>query len=157
MAKLQPETLIRALVEADYSAVVEVVAGLPDWFDETAIISIPIDIKHQRGFVAERHGKVVGFITLYVAEGKLNIGWLGVQPDLHRQGIGRLLLDKAEEVARQLGIQILALYTLGEGVDYEPYERTRRFYFANGFQVYQRSQTDNPSCPEEIKLSKVLA
>src|SRR5688572_14612027 len=158
MEKLQPETMIRALVEADYSEVMEVVAGLPDWFDDTAItISIPIDIRHQHGFVAERHGKVVGFITLYVAEGKLNIGWLGVRPDLHRQGIGRLLLDKAEEVARQLGVLVLALYTLGDGVDYEPYERTRRFYFANGFQVYQRSQTDNPSCPEEIKLSKVLA
>ena len=158
MAKSQPETMIRALVEADYSEVIEVVAGLPDWFDDTArTISVPIDIRHQCGFVAERQGKVVGFITLYVAEGKLNIGWLGVQSDLHRQGIGRLLLDKAEEVARQLGVRVLALYTLGEGVDYEPYERTRRFYFANGFQVYQRSQTDNPSCPEEIKLSKVLA
>jgi ribosomal protein S18 acetylase RimI-like enzyme len=156
MEKLQPETMIRVLVEADHSDVIEVVAGLPDWFDETAIISIPIDIRHQRGFVAERRGKVVGFITLYVAEGKLNIGWLGVQPDLHRQGIGRLLLDKAEEVARQLGVPELALYTLGEGVEYEPYERTRRFYFANGFQVYQRSQTDNPGCPEEIKLSKAL-
>jgi ribosomal protein S18 acetylase RimI-like enzyme len=136
MEKLQPETMIRALVEADHSEVIEIVAGLPDWFDDTArTISIPIDIKHQRGFVAERQGKVVGFITLYVAEGKLNIGWLGVQPDLHRQGIGRLLLDKAEEVSRQLGVPELALYTLGEGVDYEPYERTRRFYFANGFQI----------------------
>jgi ribosomal protein S18 acetylase RimI-like enzyme len=157
MEKSQPDTLIRALVEADYSEVIEVVTGLPDWFDDAAIISVPIDLRHQRGFVAERQGKVVGFITLYVAEGKLNIGWLGVQAGLHRQGIGRLLLDKAEEVARQLGIQTLALYTLGDGVDYEPYERTRRFYFANGFQVYQRSQTDNPGCPEEIKLSKVLA
>jgi GNAT superfamily N-acetyltransferase len=107
--------------------------------------------------VAERQGKVVGFITLYVAEGRLNIGWLGVRRDLHRQGIGRLLLDKAEEVARSLGIRELATYTLGDGVHYEPYERTRQFYFANGFQVYQRSQTDNPGCPEEIKISKMIA
>ncbi len=96
-------------------------------------------------------------MTLYVAEGKLTIGWLGVHCELHRQGIGRLLLDKAEEAAKQMGIRELSLYTLGDGVDYEPYERTRQFYFAHGFQVYQRSQTDNEGCPEEIKLSKVMA
>lgn len=157
MKPLQSDTIICDLVPSDYARIDELVAGLPEWFDERArSTSIPIDIKHQRGFVAKRQGKVVGFITLYIAEGKLNIGWLGVQHELHRQGIGRLLLAKAEEVARQQGVPELALYTLGDGVDYEPYERTRRFYFANGFQVYQRSQTDNDGCPEEIKLSKKL-
>ncbi|MFN8487079.1 MAG: GNAT family N-acetyltransferase [Caldilineaceae bacterium] len=158
MAQLQPNTIICDLTSSDYASVDQLVAGLPEWFDEHArSTSIPIDIKHQRGFVAKRQDKVVGFITLYVAEGKLNIGWLGVQHDLHRQGIGRLLLAKAEAVARQLGVPELALYTLGDAVDYEPYEHTRRFYFANGFQVYQRSQTDNDGCPEEIKLSKRVA
>lgn len=155
MEQLQPDTIIRTLIESDHAGVDEVVAGLAEWFDERArTISIPIDIRHQRGFVAERQGKVVGFITLYVAEGKLNIGWLGVQHALHRQGIGRSLLAKAAEVARDLGIRELATYTLGDGVDYEPYARTRQFYFANGFHIYQRSQTDNDGCPEEIKLAK---
>lgn len=158
MEQLYPETIIYDLTPSDYASIDELVAGLPEWFDERArSTSIPIDIKHQHGFVAKRQDKVVGFITLYVAEGKLNIGWLGVQHDLHRQGIGRLLLAKAEEMARQFGVPELALYTLGDAVDYEPYERTRRFYFANGFHVYQRSQTDNDGCPEEIKLSKRVA
>jgi GNAT superfamily N-acetyltransferase len=157
MAGLQLGVSVRPLSESDYANVDEIIAGLPEWFDERArTTSIPIDIRHQRGFVAEHLGKVVGFITLYVAEGKLNIGWLGVQHDLHRQGIGRLLLDKAAEVARHLGVRELATYTLGDGVDYEPYERARQFYFANGFQIYQRSQTDNDGCPEEIKISKVI-
>lgn len=157
MEPLQPDIIIRTLIESDYAGVNQVVAGLPEWFDEQArTASIPIDIRHQRGFVAERQGKVVGFITLYMAEGKLNIGWLGVQHDLHRQGIGRSLLAKAMEVAREVGVQELATYTLGDGVNYEPYERTRRFYFANGFHIYQRSQTDNDGCPEEIKLASPL-
>lgn len=80
MKQLQPDTIIRPLIVSDYSEVDKIVASLPEWFDEQArTISIPIDIKHQRCFVAERQGKVVGFITLYVVEGKLNIGWLGVQ------------------------------------------------------------------------------
>lgn len=158
MISMQPATVIRPLLASDYPGIDEVVASLPEWFDARArTTSIPIDIKHQRGFVAERQGKVVGFITLYVAEGKLNIGWLGVQQDLHCQGIGRLLLAQAETEARALGIPELALYTLGDGVDYEPYARTRQFYFANGFQIYQRSQTDNDGCPEEIKLAKSIA
>lgn len=158
MTPIQSATLIRPLLASDYAGVHEVVTSLPAWFDERArTISIPIDMKHQRGFVAEQQGKVVGFITLYVAEGKLNIGWLGVQQDLHRQGIGRLLLAQAEAEARDLGIRELSLYTLGDGVDYEPYARTRQFYFANGFHIYQRSQTDNDGCPEEIKLSKIVA
>jgi GNAT superfamily N-acetyltransferase len=158
MGPLRRDTVVRTLIESDYAGIDEVVAGLPEWFDERArTTSIPIDIRHQRGFVAEHQGKVVGFITLYVAEGRLNIGWLGVQHALHRQGIGRLLLAKAAAVARAMDIRELATYTLGDGVDYEPYERTRQFYFANGFHVYQRSQTDNEGCPEEIKLAKPVA
>ena len=155
MGQSQPDTIIRTLAEPDYSGIIELVAGLPEWFDDTArTTSIPIDIRHQRGFVAVRQGNVAGFITLYVADGRLNIGWLGVKRDLHRQGIGRLLLAKAAEVAKALGVRELATYTLGDGVDYEPYARTRQFYFANGFHVYQRSQTDNEGCPEEIKIAK---
>jgi GNAT superfamily N-acetyltransferase len=155
MGQSQSETIIRTLVESDYAGVNEVVADLPEWFDERArTASIPIDIRHQRGFVATRQGEIAGFITLYVAEGKLNIGWLGVKSALHRQGIGRLLLAKAEEVAHEMGIDEVATYTLGDAVEYEPYARTRQFYLANGFRVYQRNQTDNDGCPQEIKIAK---
>jgi hypothetical protein len=41
-------------------------------------------------------------------------------------------------------------------VAYEPYDSTRAFYDSLGFEIYQRSQTDNPSCPEEIKLKKAV-
>jgi hypothetical protein len=65
MEQSQPETIIRPLVESDYAGVNEVVADLPEWFDERArSTSIPIDIRHQRGFVATRQGEVTGFITL---------------------------------------------------------------------------------------------
>jgi ribosomal protein S18 acetylase RimI-like enzyme len=158
MTQVPSATIIRPLGESDYAAVADLVASLPEWFDDHArTTSIPIDIRHQRGFVAERQQNVVGFITLYVAEGRLNIGWLGVHRVAHRQGIGRLLLDRAADEAQHLGLRELAVYTLGDGVDYEPYERTRQFYFANGFHVYQRSQTDNEGCPEEIKLAKSIA
>lgn len=146
---------IRQITEADYTAVAGIVNDLPEWFDADARErSIPIDVQHHNGFVAIDKSEVLGFITCYVAEGRLNIGWLGVRRDGHRRGIGSLLLTRVEELATNLGIKEIATYTLGEGVNYPPYEATRRFYRARGFQVYQRSQTDNPGCPEEIRLKK---
>jgi hypothetical protein len=68
-----------------------------------------------------------------------------------------MLLRELEKKARELGIPEIATYTLGDRVDYAPYEQTRAFYFKNGFSIYQRSQTDNPSCPEEIKISKKIS
>lgn len=139
----------------DHAGVLAVAEALPQWFDEDARRrAIPIDLRHQIGFAAVVDQQVVGFITLFHAEGRLNIGWLGVHPDHRRRGIGRRLLACAEELARRQGLAEIATFTLGDGVEYAPYEETRRFYFSQGFAVYQRSTTDNPGCPEEIRIRK---
>ena len=150
--------IIRQLTHDDHAGVIETAKALPEWFDETARKkSIPIDIRHQDGFVAVDAGIVVGFVTLYVSQGRLNIGWIGVRKEHQRQGIGEALLRKAEDRAKELGLSEIATCTLGDSVDYPPYEQTRNFYFKNGFEIYQRSKTDNPSCPEEIQIRKELA
>ena len=59
-------------------------------------------------------------------------------------------------IARQNGLDEVATYTLGDSVDYEPYEATRRFYFRCGFEITQRNRTDNPNCPEEIRIRKTV-
>jgi GNAT superfamily N-acetyltransferase len=146
---------IRVLTKDDADAVLAIAQSLPDWFDEDAQRrAIPLDLRFQDGFIAVAGKDIVGFITLYVAEGRVNIGWMGVHPEYHRQGVGASLLRAAEGYSRERGISELATYTLGDGVDYEPYDHTRAFYFAEGFSIYQRSQTDNPSIPEEIKIKK---
>ncbi len=146
---------VRDMTGADHAAVVDIIETLVGWFDETARHhAIPIDLKHQTGFVAVEDDRPVGFITLYVAEGRLNIGWLGVRRDLHHRGIGTLLIQRAEREAIALGIAELATYTLSDSVPYAPYEPTRAFYFKNGFHVFARKRTDNPGCPEELWISK---
>jgi GNAT superfamily N-acetyltransferase len=147
----------RYIREQDYPAILEVAQALPEWFDADARgRAIPADLRHQAGFVALADGEVVGFVTLFIAEGRLNIGWLGVSPECHRQGIGTCLLACAEAFGRRHGLTELATNTLGDGVYYPPYEATRRFYSSHGFAVYQRSTTDNPGCPEEIKMKKEI-
>lgn len=149
---------IRPLRRNDWNAVIRVAQALPEWFDDDARQrAIPVDVRFQDGFVAEDDGKVLGFITLYVAEGRVNIGWMGVLPGWHGQGIGKRLIAAAEDFCRERRIPELVTYTLGDSVDYAPYAATRAFYFAQGFVVYQRSQTDNPGCPEEIKIKKKIS
>jgi len=146
---------IQNLKRKHHSGVVSVAQSLPEWFDENARTKqIPTDVRFHTGYVAIKDRSVVGFITLYVANGALNISWMGVLPHLQRSGIGKALLRAAEERAASLGIKKLCVYTLGDSVDYPPYERTRQFYHESGFRVYKRSQTDNPGCPEEIWLEK---
>ena len=156
--RTQPTLIqIQSLEEEHYAGILTITEDLPEWFDETARSkSIPIDIRHQEGFVAISGQKVVGFVTLYVAEGRLHIGWLGVDKAFQREGIGSRLIVAAEMRARDLGIDELATYTLGDSVEYQPYEETRRFYWERGFSVYKRAQTDNPGCPEEIWISKPI-
>jgi len=148
----------RPIRDADHQAIVALAEALSEWFDDDARRrAIPADLRHQQGFVAVSDERIVGFITLFFAEGRINIGWLGVQPDHQRKGIGAELLGCAEVFGRQHGVTEIATYTLGDGVDYEPYEATRRFYFSQGFKTYQTSKTDNPGCAEEIKIKKDIA
>ena len=149
---------VRPIQARDRRGIVAVADALPEWFDADARgRAIPVDLRHQQGFVAVLRDEILGFITLFVAEGRLNIGWLGVRPDKQHDGIGSRLLARAEDFARANGLDEIATWTLGDGVDYPPYDATRRFYYVRGFTVYQRSTTDNPSCPEEIKIKKRVA
>ncbi len=143
------------LTPAWFPAVVAIARSLPEWFDDSARNhQIPTDVRYHDGFVALADGNPVGFLTLYVGQGRLNISWMGVLREHQRQGIGEALLRAVVERAVALGIAELGVYTLGDGVEYPPYERTRSFYYKNGFRVYKRCTTDNPGCPEEIWLAR---
>jgi len=148
---------IKELAPKYVKGAAEVAESLPAWFDaDSRQRAIPTDLWYQDRFVALNGKQVIGFITLFIAEGRVNIGCMGVHPDYHHQGVGSALIGAAEDYCKQKGIEELATYTLGESVAYEPYDSTRAFYYSLGFVIYQRSQTDNPSCPEEIKLKKAV-
>lgn len=149
---------IRPIEVEDHPGCVAIGETLAEWFNDYARgKAIPTDLKHQYGFLAESGGQIVGFITLFVCEGRLNISWIAVHKDFHRHGAGGKLIERAEQAAADMGLNELATWTLGDGVDYEPYQRTRSFYMKHGFRVYQRSKTDNPDCLEEIKIKKEIA
>ena len=92
-----------------------------------------------RSWVAERSSSVVGFFVLGFEHLARSFGpWqrpavarlnaIGVQPELHGRGVGRLLLEHAEVVARDEGAVSLTLMTA------ETNGRARRLFTAAGFQ-----------------------
>ena len=147
---------IRELTSVDHRPVGEIADSLSEWFTARAREKIPVDLRFQPGLVAVLSGEVVGFVTFFVSEAVGHIGWLGVLPQHHRKGIGRMLVDRTIERLTQAGVEQLRVDTLSDAVDYEPYERTRRFYRALGFRELYRRKQDNPECPELLVLEREL-
>ncbi len=76
----------------------------------------------------------MGLLTLlrrspYAAE----VYVMAVLPELHRQGIGRMLLEHAEEMLATDGVEFLQVKTLAPSKPDVGYDKTRAFYLACGF------------------------
>ncbi|MGA2564892.1 MAG: GNAT family N-acetyltransferase [Steroidobacteraceae bacterium] len=76
-------------------------------------------------FVAHESGKIVGFaVILPRPDGDAELDALFVEPNIWRQGIGRLLLDHCADAAKSAGS--VALHVVGN-------PHAERFYVACGF------------------------
>jgi len=144
------------MVPDDFDAVIAVPLSLPEWFNDLGIEQMTVDLHHQRGAVAEVDGDIVGFVTWLSRDGLGEIGWIAVGSGHHGCGIGTRLLELAEDSLRSTGVTQVMVDTLGESVDYEPYERTRAFYRRAGFRDFKSVMTDNPGMPETLTLRKSL-
>jgi GNAT superfamily N-acetyltransferase len=58
----------------------------------------------------------------------------GVLPEYHGKGIGKKLMNTAEDYFKKNGCKYIIVKTLSEKANYEPYERTRKFYLSVGFE-----------------------
>ncbi|NBD36503.1 MAG: GNAT family N-acetyltransferase, partial [Chloroflexi bacterium] len=93
-----------------------ILRALPAWFGiEEATAQYIRDVEEMPTLLAVVHeaGDVVGFLTLnyhtaYAAE----IHVMGVLPSMHRRGVGRALVARAEEALRGKGVEYLQVKTL---------------------------------------------
>ncbi|NNF69282.1 MAG: GNAT family N-acetyltransferase [Acidimicrobiia bacterium] len=151
------EIRIRPLSPADHEAAVNLARSLPEFFNDQGIDEMTTEIPTESGAVAEVDGELVGFVTWTATPELGHIGWIAVRGDHHRHGIGRRLIQVAEDDARRVGAPVLQVETLGESVDYEPYDRTRAFYRSVGFVDLESVLLDNPGMPEMLTLQKRLS
>jgi ribosomal protein S18 acetylase RimI-like enzyme len=102
-------------------------------------------------WVARLDGEAVGQALLkWHSPASSEIYWLGVDPDHHRRGIGRSLVEAVEHRLRDEGGRFLFAMTLHPEVDYEPYQRTRAFYQRLGFSFVLPSH-QGPTAPRATR------
>lgn len=136
----------------------EILATLPHWFGMPASNAAYIrDVEHMPMFAVFDGDRPLGFIALgRPTPSAVEIHVLGVRPELHRSGIGRALLERAEAFARAAGVPFLTVKTLSSRDPDEGYARTRAFYTATGFlPVDELPELWSPDNPAVIML-KVL-
>ena len=147
---------LESIKKEDHNDILNIMKSLDKWFDENALKNIVIDLKYHKGYIAKDKDEIIGFITYFVYEGIGNIGWVGVKTNYQNKKIGKKLLERIESDFKENSIGTIQVYTLSDKVEYEPYESTRIFYYNNGFKDYRRVKTNNPNCPEELYLRKIL-
>jgi ribosomal protein S18 acetylase RimI-like enzyme len=132
------------------SVCVPILRALPEWFGlEEAILEYEREIEHLPTFLAKANGSVLGFLSLkqhnpFSAE----VFVMGVQPDAHRRGIGRALVEAAESYSRGRGTEYMQVKTLAASRPSQEYACTRAFYEALGFRPLEEFpriwDEDNP-------------
>jgi ribosomal protein S18 acetylase RimI-like enzyme len=115
----------------------KVLRRLPEWFgNEKALCDYVIGVADLPFWAAiDRDGNCIGFISIKIHYGTTGDVYVcGVLPEYHRKGIGKKLMNSAEDYLKQSGCKYVIVKTLSEIADYEPYERTRKFYLKVGFE-----------------------
>jgi ribosomal protein S18 acetylase RimI-like enzyme len=148
---------LRRMTSEDFDAAMTVARSLPEWFNDLGLEQIADALPIQDGAVVEADGDVAGWVTWCSRDGIGEIAWIAVRSEYHRKGIGTRLVEFAEDRLLSDGLTEVQVETLGDSVDYEPYERTRAFYRARGFLDFKRVMTDNPGMPESLTLRKALS
>ncbi len=112
------EVLIRDLERRDYISLAavwrEAFVPLTDEALITACKKMEGDSRY-RIFVAETDGRVVGFVTTVEAlainlpDGYIQVNSLAVLPEFRHCGIGKMLMNRVEELARERGSSLVEL------------------------------------------------
>ncbi len=125
-------------IEADGQwpeALERLLRDLPEWFGiEESIVAYIRDAAALPSAAAALDGEIVGVCTIrrhtpVAAE----IEVLAVRRNLHRNGIGRKLLERVEADLRADGVELVQVKTFGPSGSSAEYERTRAFYAALGY------------------------
>ncbi|MHC4202488.1 MAG: GNAT family N-acetyltransferase [Planctomycetota bacterium] len=131
---------IRPFTRRDVRGMLAVAKKLhPKWFHESRLKSMPVDLHCQRGFAAVEQNKIVGFISYSSEGGVPYIARLGVDPALHRKGIGRKLVAATEHDLHKTGADILQVTAMGWTRPVSrPHSDTLKFYSALGFKPVKK-------------------
>lgn len=111
----------------------QILEALSEWFEVEESREQYISECVNFTFIAAEDNGYAGFLCLkQTGKATVEIAVMGVLKEFHRKGIGRALVQKAVEIARQKGYTFMQVKTVAEGY-YEDYDRTNKFYQSCGF------------------------
>lgn len=135
-----PEVEITAIVDSDAGEVLTVqraafvseaaIYGSVDMPPLTQTLTeLEAELRSESGFTARIGGRLVGAIRFVERDGMLLIGRIAIAPDMQGEGIGRMLLDAAED-ATDADVAELFTGSLSEA--------NLRLYEACGYEEHER-------------------
>lgn len=112
-----------------------ILGDLPDWFGiEEANRDYVAKAEKLPTFIAKIDQEIVGFMSLLIhSQESAELYVLGVMQAFHRKGIGKRLLNSSEAYLKDQGVKFVQVKTLAATADDPFYEKTRRFYEAEGY------------------------
>lgn len=112
----------------------DILFDLAEWFENETAIENYIEKSSKMPFICGFIGdKPVAFIVLNkTSDETCEIFVMGVKKDFHRLGIGKLIYEQFEQLARNLGFSYVQVKTVASGY-YKEYDLTNKFYQAMGF------------------------
>ena len=115
-----------------------VLEALPEWFEvESSRESYIAECVDWIFLEAEADGKPAGFLCLKeTGRQTVELAVMGVLKDDHRHGLGRQLVEKAKEAAKEAGYEFMQVKTVKMGM-YDDYDRTNLFYIGCGFKEFE--------------------
>lgn len=145
------------MMEGEADECEQILRSLPKWFGiEEAIIGYRRDIEAMDTYVTETSGKVVGFLTLNQHnEFSAEIHVMAVRGEHHGHGLGRALVEHAEQVLRSRSVEYLEVKTVGPSLPNEHYERTRGFYSALDFRPLEENRLWGEANPCLIMVKRL--
>jgi len=129
--------MIKELSSADEKSTIcnNILRALPDWFEiESSIVDYVNQVQSMPFFAAFDDEKVIGFGALKIHNiYTVEIFVMGVLQEYHRQGIGKLFVEKCEIYCSDNKMEYLTVKTLDESRESDSYKKTRLFYLSTGF------------------------
>ena len=147
---------VRRLEIEDAPGCDAIIAGLPEWFgDEQGIRDCAHAVRSQRGLVALDDEGIVAFLTWILDAEVAEITWMATRADGRRSGAGRRLIEVLVGRLVAEGTRELHVKTLSEREPYPPYEETRAFYRAMGFEPVRELDIWGPENPAVLFVRRL--
>ena len=109
---------------------IPILRALPQWFGiEEATLHYIESIHTMPTLLAWIDDQLAGFLTIqHYSPHAAEIYVMGVHPQFHRHGVGRVLVHKAEAVLQKQGVRFFQVKTLSSKHPDLNYAHTRQFY-----------------------------